>query len=66
MHRIELELIASLVPIFIIRCMNDNKLPIEIRASKSIAEFKRKLITLIRLVKNTIYEVSDLKGIIGI
>ena len=40
-----------------------NKLPIEIRASKSIAEFKRKLIALIRPIKNTIYGVSDLKGI---
>ena len=40
-----------------------NKLPTEIRTSKSIAEFKRKLIALIRPVKNTIYGVSDLKGI---
>ena len=35
----------------------------EIRASKTIAEFKRKLIALIRPVRNTIYGVSDLKGI---
>ena len=40
-----------------------NKLPTEIRASKTIAEFKRKLIALMRPVRNTIYGVSDLKGI---
>ena len=39
------------------------KLPTKIHASTSIAEFKRKLIALIRPVKNTIYGVSDLKGI---
>ena len=40
-----------------------NKLPTEIRAFTSIAEFKRKLTALIRPVKNTIYGVSDLTGI---
>ena len=32
-------------------------------ASESFAEFKRKLIALIRPVKKTIYGISDLKGI---
>ena len=40
-----------------------NKLPAEIQASKSLAEFKRKLIALIRPVKNPIYGVFNLKGI---
>ena len=40
-----------------------NKLPTEICSSKSLAEFKRKLIALIRPVKKTIYGVTDLKGI---
>ena len=40
-----------------------NKLPTEICSSKSLAEFKRKLIALIRPVKKTTYGVTDLKGI---
>ena len=40
-----------------------NKLPSEIHASKSLADFKQKLITLIRPTKNPTYGVFDLKGI---
>ena len=40
-----------------------NKLPPEIQASKSLAEFKQKLILLSRPTKNPTYGVFDLKGI---
>ena len=40
-----------------------NKLPSEVQASKSLADFKQKLIALIRPTKNPTNGIFDLKGI---
>ena len=40
-----------------------NQLPTEIRASKSLAEFKHKVIALAAPVKKIIYGISNLTGI---